>query len=635
MNYYSITPQAATDSSANEVWIFRRGGNLQQWYRVLRILGTGGVPVNDYLSDIDAIDLDIIYNINLISVQAIPEKICDIVGPIEGRWYYFTTNFMYPSDINCPDLVDSSIAVRTTGTNSEVFLWARKISDAAVLCGTSIDIYLLTGTFQTLPDFTVDIYYRSTGCKYPPITADCTAFEGAAYYLAADGWRIATPSAYSQTYGGGVNSTLVSPNIDRLYQGVACYGYNPPNLNIQPGTARFPVLIAKNKLWCCITNQHRIEVFDFTRKYWRVVNYGAARGDVTAITNTQDGNVLAFFGGDNHLRIIDNEKLPLMIDGTDNQTINMLSPVFDGPPEAPMPRNRKDLYTFKARFASQSSYLSVYAVDAKGVQTYLGAIAGPGDVPTEQYLDISGKIPISKTFQIYATGNFSAFNLTDWSVEFDARPSPLTFLRLYNTNFGSASKKRVRVWPQVIDTLGNNATFTPYVDNSPAASTVLNSIDKTTLLTFFKSDVFGIDYGATISGGPFEFWESVNPDVVQILPIARQYDQVGPHEFFRYGRIKQFEIRLLPFGPGATSLLPWKFLFNDNTLLTGNITVTNNEEHSYFIGVPKGTAGTIIRIEFGPTAYNFHRYYVRMQVLPSGQDTELQWVDLPEERGNY
>jgi hypothetical protein len=24
-----------------------------------------------------------------------------------------------------------------------------------------------------------------------------------------------------------------------------------------------------------------------------------------------------------------------------------------------------------------------------------------------------------------------------------------------------------------------------------------------------------------------------------------------------------------------------------------------------------------------------------MQVLPSGQDTELQWVDLPEERGNY
>lgn len=632
MNYTTVTPQnpGAIDSSVNEVWLFRRGGLLSQWYRVAVFLAAGGwVAQNDLTDDQSAIVLNITVNLNLISIasSSISDKILDIVGPIEGRWYYFTPHFMYPSDINDPDLVDPSLAVRTTGSLIEIFLWARKISDAAVLVGTDVEIYLLTGTFQTLPDNTVDVFYRPTGCHYPPKTYDAAAFEGSVYYLAADGWRLATPALFSMTYGGGANSLLTVPNTDRLYRAINCYGYNAPNIQQADGTFRMPVAIGKNKLWCVITGQNRIEVYDFARKYWRVIKYGL--GDATAIHAGQDGNIYAAFSNDLKVRLIDVEGTDLLVDQTTKQTVNLLSPVFDGPLEQPMPRNRKDLYTFKARLLTGGANLLLSIVDDQGISRVIGNLVSNAASPTEQFIDVSNFLPISKTFQFSLAGTFGRFVLADMSLDFDARPAPLTFLRLYNNNFGTASKKRVRVWPQIIDTLGHPITFAPTVDNSPTAQTTIQTTDKTTVPIFFTSDAFGKDYGATLSGGLFEYWGELPPDIVQVLPIARRFDQVGPAELFRYGRIKQFEIRILPYGTS----LPFNIYFSDNSIVTGNLTLTVGVEASYFIGLPKTTGGSIVRIELGPTSFDFHRYYIRLQVMKSGADTELEWVTLGTTEG--
>lgn len=625
MNYTTVTPQNPTgvDTSVNEVWLFRRGGNLSQWYRVSVFLAAGSwAAQNDFISDQAAIELDITVNLNLVSIasSSISDKILDIIGPIEGRWFYFTAHFMYPSDINDPDLVDSSLAVRTTGSNIETFLWARKISDAAVLVGTDVEIYLLTGTFQTLPDNVVDIYYRPTGCKYPPITYDAASFEGSVYYLAADGWRLATPALFSTTYGGGANSSLTVPNIDRLYRAITCYGYNPPNISIPTGTIRFPVTIAKNKLWCCITGTGRIEVYDFARKYWRVIKYGL--GDVTSIHSGQDGNIYAFIG--DRLRVIDVQASNNLVDQITKQAVALLSPVFDGALEQPAPRNRKDLYTFKARLLTGGEPMLLTIIDDAGHSNVVGNISSLSSNPTEHFIDISNYIPVSKTFQISLSGFFGKFVLSDVSIDFDLRPAPFTFLRLYNNNFGSASKKRVRVWPQIIDTLGNQVTFTPYVDGIAQPTTLLNTVDKTTALVFFTTDVFGKDYGATLSGGLFEYWGELPPDIVQVLPIARRFDQVGPQELFKYGRIKQFEVRVLPYGTS----LPFNIYFSDNSLANSTIPVVSGVEASYFMGVPKTTGGSIVRIELGPTSFDFHRYYIRAQVMQSGRDTELDWITL-------
>lgn len=630
-----LTPQnpSSIDSSVNQVNLYRQGGALQQWYRVATITSSLGSAYFDNLSDQDAIDLDETINLNLISVAAssLTDKILAIVGPIEGRWFYFTTHFMYPSDINDPDLVDASLAVRTTGSNTEIFLWAHKINDSIVVVGTSVDIYILTGTFTTLPDNSIDIYYRSGAVKYPPITRDATVFNGTVYYLAADGWRLFTPSAFSMTYGGGANDLIVAPNTDRLYRGITCYLYIPPSLQIPPGSVRFPVVVGKNKVWCGIYNQNRIEVLDLKRNYWRPINYDGTLGNVTAMTFTQDGQIIACFDSDNILRIIDTEFGNLLIDGTTNQNITILTPTFDGPLQQPQPRNRKDLYTLKLRVYNGGQNVTVVIYDDTGTPYGLGSQPGGVSALVELAYDISQIITIpNKTFQIMITCTCAAFVLTDISVDYDARPTPVTFLRLYNSNFGSASKKRIRTWPHVIDTRGGNVLFTPIVDNVPlnTQTQLFNSSDKTTMFYFFTSDAFGVDYGATLldqSGGEFEYWEGLPPDIVQVLPIARRLDQIGPEELFQYGRISKFELRVLPFG----TVIPITFYFDDSSETTINLSVTNGVEATYVIGAPKTLGGNIVRIVLGPTLFNFHRYYMRLLVQRSGTDSDNEWITIP------
>jgi len=237
----------------------------------------------------------------------------------------------------------------------------------------------------------------------------------------------------------------------------------------------------------------------------------------------------------------------------------------------------------------------------------------------------------SKWFSFSATGTFSSLTIDDFNLFFDTRPIPLTFVRLYNSNFGNASKKRLRVWPHIIDTTGNNVTFTPINDNTAGTTTTLNTTDKTTTLVFYKTDVFAVDYGATLycASGTFEYWGAIDPDIVQILPIARQFDQVGPEELFRYGRIKQIELRVLAFGTS----IPYTMYFSDNNVSNGNLAVPSGQETTVAVGLPMGNSGSIVRVVFGPTSFNFHRFYLRVQVMKSGRDTDLEWVTLPDPQG--
>lgn len=731
-----ITPQDPTgiDAQCNEAWIFRRGGNLGgAWYRVL-VFTTGGgwSAAYDALSDQAALTLKITINLNLISTASIA-KIFDIVGPVQGRWYYFTANFVYPSDLNDPDLVDASLAVRTCGSNSELFMWARAVSATVVLVGTSIEVYLLTGTFATFPDNSVDIYYQRLGVKFPPLTYDAVEYGGAVYYLASDGWRMCVASGSGSAFSINNNQLLVSPNTDRLYRGETCYGYTPPNLKIAPGSVRFPVTVARNKLWCFITGTGRIEVYDFVRQYWRTINY--LLGDVSAACSTQDGEVLGFFTSDAKEREVCTLSSKL-VDGATNQVFSML-PTFK---DNGQPRQRKDTYTLKSRCLTGNATISVRIVNDQNVSTVVSGALTSAAGTTEQFLDLSqtAAFQLTKYWQVGMSGQCSDVNIEDYSIDYDPRPVPLTFLRVvglnYNTtarkriytipfqidtlshnvliapiidgalqatlsvnsnrkqsfdyqlpiigvgsdiqigidyewlingqgqefefygfeeirnievfpdprrslvipvtNFGDPVKKRVRGWPFVIDTRGLPVTFTPIVDGVvlPLAATVLNTPSKKTVRVFYKTDVFGIDYsGYFKSTTDFEMWEILHPDVVQALPPARQFDQVGPQEFLRWGKVIKIELRVLPFGVA----IPYNIYFSDSTVYNSSLTVVSSKEDSYFIDMPKGVSGRILRVEIGPTSFDFHRYYMRFLCAPSGgqEDTELQWVTVPNTGG--
>lgn len=601
---------SGVDTQVNEVWLFRRGGLLNQWYRVKVLTSSYTTPFYDELSDTDALALDITFNDKLISVQSLA-TIYSIVGPIEGRWLYFTGDICYPSDINNPDLVNPGIGIRVGNTNSEVFLFARKVSDGAVIIATSHDMYLLTGTFATLPDNTIDIYIRSLGCKHPAVSRDSSYDSGLVYYLAVDGWRTFSP------FGQG--ESLVSPNTDRLYRrSETAYGYIGPITNT-PGTVRFPCLISNNKLWCAITAQNRIEVFDLTRKYWRVITYGL--GDVTALSSTPEGGVTAVLSTDNNQRDI-NIRSSLLIDGTTKQAILVQGPVLDDG----LPSNRKDCFDLKVKLLTGSAEnLTIDIYTDTGVTTITATNNGSTNI--EQIKD---NPIIVKNFQFVLSGSFSQFLLDNINIDYIPRPTQLTRLLIRPDNFGGSDFKLLRTWPGMIDTLGNTVTFTPSIDgtNQAAGSLTTTANRKTTFNYSFIVHTYGIDFGALLTGGPFEFYGMMPPVILNRLPVQGLIYHVGPIELFKYGKVSQFELR----ARATTTPIPYYIYANDRPIQEGNIVVSTddlNKDTCFYIPVPKGVEGQVIKIFFGNTSNIFYPYYVRLQISRSGRDTDKEWIELP------
>lgn len=633
----NIQNPSGIDPQVNQVWLFRRNslagggiGSLGQWYRVAVYTNpTVSQTLYDVMSDQAALTLDITVNLNLISIasSSIADKIYDIVGPIEGRWFYFTTNFMYPSDINDPDLVDASEAVRTCGSTSELFMWARAISASVVLVGTSLNVYLLTGTFTTLPDNSIDVYYQQEGItQFPPVTYDAVVYQGAVYYLAHDGWRICTATSFGTTYSSAQNSLIVAPNLDSIYKGI----YNAQ----APGSVRFPVSIANNKLYAFFPLTNDIHVYDFTRQYWTHINYNL--GAVSALATTQDGQLLAFFTGDKHLRSIGIPSSKLIDGVTKNSIVLLLTYKDNG-----QPRQRKDPYTLQSKcFISTGDSLTVLMYDENGHYTILPNLVATTTTNGEQSIDMSQfygeNIPnpaIPKLFQPDIYGTVADFTLENLSIVYDARPVPSTFLRIYPNNLKQPSLKRIRTLPLTLDTLGNNITFTPIIDSVayPAQASTFNTIDKRTVYHYFTIDALGVDYGGMLydPSGLMEFWEMGAPEIVEVFPVPKLFDQIGPQEFSRLGKIIQIGLRVYPYA-GLTSI-PFNILFQDSSVWTGSFTIVPLVDDTYYLDIPKGVNGRVLRVTLGPTSIPFCRYYMKFKCAPSGgpENTELNWITIP------
>jgi hypothetical protein len=295
--------------------------------------------------------------------------------------------------------------------------------------------------------------------------------------------------------------------------------------------------------------------------------------------------------------------------------------------DAGMPRNRKDGLTLKARLTTNGANLAVSVITDDGTSTSLGNLSTASNTVLEKYLD-AGSLPISRTHQFSLTGTFTTLELQDISIDFEPRPTLLSRLLIRASNFGTTGKKRVRTWPHHIDTLGNDVVFTPNVDGTATATSTHNSTYPKTVFHQFLTDAFGVDYGGvfTCASGEFEYYEGQGGglEVVHVLPPAVRFYQVGPEELIRYGKLLEFDVRLLSYGTS----IPYNIIFCDNLMSRGTITTKLGNEWSYSIPVPKGMAGSILRIEFGPTAFDFHCYYVRVKIARSGNDTQNEWAVL-------
>ena len=441
------------------------------------------ITLNTHLKSLDSVDL--------------PEDILEIIPSFNQRFIYFSNTGVYFSEINSPDSWDDRLPIKFSGTPQELFMWAKRVGENAIFIGTTEQVYLLTGTFVQLPDGFLDCYIRPLGVDFVPIGTQACVYSDIVIYMSAKGWR--------GLHSNGQSEDLTGIQTETLYQGELS-GLDPDNLN-RYGYGVVPIYIypqlhygcciGRDKLWVSVptittsaydasTYGQRIQVYDFIKKYWRPLNY-----NVKILTGGDDGQILGFFEDDKFIREIDQQFTKTLDEGGDNQSVDVLFPINDGG----FPQNRKDPWSLKIKVSTGGSPLNIKVNDIE-----LGSITST--YLREVIIDLTQISPPTKTFQVELYGDVADFILAYIIIDFQERPTPLTFYEILRQDFGEADdrKKRVRVWPFVIDTLGNTIKITPTVDGVVYPSMDFKNTDAgpRTFLYQFTQDVFGIDYSAKI-----------------------------------------------------------------------------------------------------------------------------------------
>lgn len=305
-----LTPQDPTliAPTANEVWFYRRGGTLTDYYRVGTMLVSALGTFEDNMSDADALAIGERLDDASTIVSSIDDAILEIVGPVHGRMLYFTAEELFFSDIGNPDTYNPARTQSTVNSEAEKFLWARKVSENVVLIGTSYDVYTLTGSWVTYPDGVIDVELRPLGLDVPPVCRDVAVYKSNVAYMSRIGWTL---MALSNDYTSLVRSslTLLHDNEEERYE----YG-GVPKVVLNDGW-RYPIALSKERLYCAVptitdttseetkedstTWERRLEIYDLFQKYWRPFNYCPSVMEVE-----EDGTILGFFEHDNRIQVV-------------------------------------------------------------------------------------------------------------------------------------------------------------------------------------------------------------------------------------------------------------------------------------------------------------------------------------------
>lgn len=597
-------------AGVNEIWIFRRKegfGGTSTWYRVA--VRTSGTGFTDNMSDQTAINIGIRINLNL---AALPNNIIDIVGNYGDRTLYLTSQKLYISDSRNPDAIDNRATLDFSGEQSEKNLWIRKSGPHSVLVGTTEDIYEVQGTLELLADGTIDARIVPLGMGFPPIAYNAaTVYNHQVFYMANDGWRI-TVGANAQSIVGGTRL---------LYEGVTRHGIEGIGIFAQ-GNASYGCCVSGGKLFTTApfvsTSAFRMYVYDLEKKYW----YPYFAGPICLFTE-EDGDILAGFGGSGD-QFIRELETGAGIDQSTGWTITVVAPFLD----AGMPSQRKDLYVLHVFADTGDVPFDIdWAADGDdSTYTKLDELQCDGpDHKTFELNSVSG-LNLAKTISLRFQGVSDTFKLYHWFITFEERPVPLNFLRLRPTNYGIPSKKRIRTIPFVIDTLGNNVTLTPRVDGSNQSASTLNSSEKRTLFHYFTTDIFGIDYEYRLQCAGdevFEFYEAQKPEEVEILPVAKKFDQIGPFHTEKLAKMTEIRVRLIAGTTSVAYTLKASLDGTQTTEASGTITTVVGTDSVYTIPLAKTVKGTIWHLELSDTV-EFNRYWAKFRYALSGDETNLK-----------
>lgn len=515
-------------NECNQIHIYRRNDDIGGDYLLVAIR----TDLSEFIDDVsdDVLTGDGIEGSNILNrtanlfLESLPDDIVDLVPNYFRRTVYLTNDFIKVSDIDNPDAIDSRIILDTSGESSEINLWAIKVSDSSLLIGTTVDIYNLTGTLQILSDGTPDVRIRPLGINPPPISDARTVFNSAVIYMSESGWQI---------LGGSNNESLVG-GTRLLYENHERYTI-PPVLIGGGNTINYDCVVVKNKLFTTVTlvgGLRRCFVYDFIKRYWYPYFLNP-----TSFFKEEDGTLLATFTDtdDFYLRILDVGQV------LDEEPFNggslqsfFLQTCYN---DSNLPNNRKDLKVLKIYADSGNEGVEVYVSKNGELDTwvYLGVFYFDG--PTIQNISLSTTtLNLGKSFALRlvcdSVSRVHNFKFYYWTVEYEARPEQVNYIRVPPSNFGAGGRKRFYDLPFSLDAFGNNFTVTPYLDGvmvPGATETFGGSTTKDFYTIAFRNETIGHELGIDIQvegNGVIEFYELITPRHTEVLPDLNRWFRI-------------------------------------------------------------------------------------------------------------
>lgn len=625
----SAVPSTTTGPSSNPL---TQESFLDQYYRI-GVCAPGATLIDD-LSDDEAIEIDIVANLFLNTfvngdANYINDQILGIAGLFHARVVYMGQSSLYISDELNPDAIDTRFTLKAFGDPTEKNQWIKPVNNNLMILGSTKNLYEIAGTLEILPDGTVDAQLLGIGESYPPLNTSCAVVNGAIYYVAADGFRYTT----------GSTSIPFSPQLRLLFQNETRIGV-PSFLIVPNNFADYSVAAGKTKLYMSVPTSdggRRLIVWDsitnqFTLRYTNPLVVYATVSDRVLVGYGIEPIGGAFTNGS--LYVLDAGP-----GGVVDSNGNLLSgvpftfqTVYDSNGQ---PRNRKDVFTLKLIMDTGGQPVSVMIDrDNQGnwynLQQQGGAPIVSSGLTTFYFplqgTNISPNITLGMRYalKIVDTNLVTFFKLYEYTIEYEPRPEQVDYLRLLPTNLNSYARKRFTSFAYVIDTLGNEITFQPYVDNgATGAADVFATATKLTHITYFLTETIGTDIGGIFSGGVFEFYGvNLEETISEKLPTPTEFLIIPPNDYGTPHRKRHtsYKFQIITRGQPVT----FTPLLDGQTYSSRDYNTVRKQTVEYFfdiaandvIGIDIG--GTLASATIPPTPFEFYGTVIpeKVEVLP-------------------
>lgn len=433
-------------------------------------------------------------------------------------------------------------------------------------------------------------------------------------------------TTWSQTSAVAVTAIISFTGTPVGQVGNTRYGVNT-FLQPAPGNSiPYRLCVNNNRLYCVIPDFNGIFscfVYYLGREnnqggYWyRYVI------DPAALFSEEDGLLFGGFGdgGVGDVYVLDAARVTTFAGS--NINIALIFPFSKNDPF-----QRKDVFHLRLNIDTGGTALTLTGFTEFGGRFALGTITTTG--LTQVDILIQGTaFNLAKRLSLGMNGALAFFKLVDWSIDYDARPEPLSFLRIA-TNYGLAAKKRLRTIPIVIDTRGNAVNINVTVDGVAYGNQSFTTNERVTVFYYFNTDVFATDIIiniTAITGNTFEYYEAPSPVNVETLPVGKLFDQIGPIELERSGALLEFRVRMV----ATTNVITYNVYMDDAILVNAQtFAVTPNIDKTYGpIKVPKGIIGSVCRIEFLATTV-FYRWNCKLKFTTGGTKSDTKQVTIQD-----